>query len=265
MCSGLIPVLSRMCCSTNALIYSQSLTKCFMGTSRACEFESVVMCVGMVFIYFCVCWLSLRSWVCRGQPAVCCWGWATQRCQGKQISVGAAAARPEAVHGENDASPWLCLSSTPSQKGFVLSSSWDVGLITCLQCACCQCPSAHSPLTSSSSRHSLVSTLIQSAAEQRVTVERSAYPEFRWVFICHLYSMAPEALSHICTSLNFLTQNSVSDRLHCFLWVMYVLGTRLTPQIVHGSILIRWVVFEHERDWQIRGAGRKNRRTNNGF
>lgn len=125
------------------------------------------MRVGMIF-YFCVHWLSLRSWVCRGQPAVCCWGWATQRCQGKQISVGAAAARPEAVHGENDISPLLCLSSTPSQKGFMLSSTWEEGLITCLQCMCCQCRSARSALISSSSRltkSSLISDTFWSRAK----------------------------------------------------------------------------------------------------
>lgn len=83
--------------------------------------------------YFaCVHWLSLRSWVCRGQPAVCCWGWAMQCCQGKQVSVGAAAARPEAVHGENDTWPSLCLCNASSQYGFMLSSTWEEALITCL-------------------------------------------------------------------------------------------------------------------------------------
>lgn len=75
---------------------------------------SMVIHVAVIF-FLCVHWLSRRSWVCRGQPAVCCWGWAAQHSQGKQISVGAAAARPEAVHGENDVSPLLCLSSEPSQ------------------------------------------------------------------------------------------------------------------------------------------------------
>lgn len=70
-----------------------------MGTSVECKLLSVVMRVGMLF-YFCVHWLSPRSWVCRGQPTVRCGSWASQRCQGEQISVGAAAARPEAVHGE---------------------------------------------------------------------------------------------------------------------------------------------------------------------
>lgn len=151
MICGLISVLWQTYCRTNAPISSQSLTRGCMGASIECKLLSMVVRGAMIF-YFHVLWLSLRSWVCRGQPAVCCWGWATQRCQGKQISVGATAARPEAVHGENDISPLLCLSSAPSQKGFMLSSTWEEGLITCLQCTCCQCPGARSPLTSSSAR-----------------------------------------------------------------------------------------------------------------
>ena len=162
--------------------WSQAIKDC-MGTSAECKRLSVVMCVGMIFD-FCVPWLSLRSWVCRGQPAVCCWGWAAQRCQGKQISVGAAAERPEAVHGENDTPPLLCLPSTPSQKGFTLSSTWEEGayrLPTVCACVVGARVLALLSLPPLPGSHSQDSSLIQSAAEQRFTVERSAYPEFRWV------------------------------------------------------------------------------------
>lgn len=75
--------------------------------------------MGMGVIIFCLLagWLSLRSWVCRGEPTVCSWGRAAQHCQGKQVPVGAAAARPKALHSENDA---LFFFSQP-QAGFLLS------------------------------------------------------------------------------------------------------------------------------------------------
>lgn len=95
-------------------IYSQTIRTGCIGNSLVCRLLSMVIHVPVIF-FLCVHWLSRRSWVCRRQPAVCCWGWAAQHSQGKQISVGAAAARPEAVHGENDVSPLLCLSSEPSQ------------------------------------------------------------------------------------------------------------------------------------------------------
>lgn len=95
-------------------IYSQTIRTGCIGNSLVCRLLSMVIHVAVIF-FLCVHWLSRRSWVCRGQPAVCCWGWTAQHSQGKQISVGAAAARPEAVHGENDVSPLLCLSSEPSQ------------------------------------------------------------------------------------------------------------------------------------------------------
>lgn len=83
---------------------------------------------------FCVpvslCPCVLRPWVRRGQPVVRCRGWAAQPCQRKQVSVGAAAARPKAVHGENDIWPLLRLCSTPSQKGFVLSGIWEGGALS---------------------------------------------------------------------------------------------------------------------------------------
>lgn len=81
--------------------------KAYVGTHTAV----VLKCGHTCWCRFCACvpWLPPRSWVCRGQSAVCCWGGATQRCQGKQVSVGAAAARPEAVHGENDAVPIVML------------------------------------------------------------------------------------------------------------------------------------------------------------
>lgn len=65
----------------------------------------------MLFFYIClhVHWLPLRSRVCRGESAVCGRGGAPERRQGGQVSVGAAAARPGAVHGENDAVPIVML------------------------------------------------------------------------------------------------------------------------------------------------------------
>lgn len=95
-----------------------SLIKACMG-----KLQSVVLQVDVMLDF----WVH-RSWIRWGQPAVCCWSWATQRCQGNQVSVGAAGAMPEAVHGENDSSPLLCLSSMPSQTGFMLSSTWEEGL-----------------------------------------------------------------------------------------------------------------------------------------
>lgn len=153
-------------CKPNVAPLPLPAVQIFKGTciqmSRAC-------CILVSDISF-VHWLSLRSWVCRRQPAVRCWGWATQCCQGKQISVGAAAAGPEAVHGENDISPLLCLSSMPSQKGFMLSSTWKEGLITCIQWVLSVpwVPPFFSrlPLSASSSR---VISVIQAVAEQRFT------------------------------------------------------------------------------------------------
>lgn len=78
---------------------------CYLGTSSGLTLKSCYTCWFCAFFH----WLPLRSWVCRGESAVCCRGGATQRCQGRQVSVGAAAARPGAVHGENDAVPIVML------------------------------------------------------------------------------------------------------------------------------------------------------------
>lgn len=157
------------------------------GVFKGARIQMTIACCILVsehdFLFIFSHWLSLRSWVCRRQPAVCCWGWATQCCQGKQISVGAAAAGPEAVLGENDLSPLLCLSSMPSQKGFMLSSNWEGGLITCIQWVLSVpwVPPFFSLLPLSGSC-SWVSSVIQSVAKQRFTAHWSAYTEFRLVF-----------------------------------------------------------------------------------
>lgn len=172
---------------------------------------SVTVHVGVIF-GLCVHWLLLRSWVCGGQPAVCCRGWAAQRCQGKQVSVGDAAARPEAVHGENDTSPLLCLSSKQSKAWFMLSCTWEEGLITCPQYMFFfffQCPGA------SLSSHFLllpalrvkVSSMIHCVADRKVTVQRSADPESLGLFSAA--SCDGTTATHSWTSLNSLLKKSV--------------------------------------------------------
>lgn len=121
----------------------------------------------------CVRWLSFRSRVCRGQPPVCGRSRAAQHGQRKQMPVGAAAARPEAVHGEHNVLLSFCRCATSFQRG---------------RCHLGRRVYHLPPVHVSGS---------QSGAEQRFTVECSGYPEFRWVCICHLCSVALEAASPI--------------------------------------------------------------------
>ncbi len=79
----------------------------------------------------------------------------------------------------------------PGKRG--LSPAYSVRVVSARVLALLSLP----PPPGSRSRSSSV---IQSAAEQRFTVEWSAYSEFRLVFICHLHGMTLETVSHIRTS-----------------------------------------------------------------
>lgn len=107
MCCGLISALCQKLRHQRFNLHSY----CYEGLCGDSYTAVVLKCGHTCWCRFCVCvpWLPPRSWVCRGQSAICCWGGATQCCQGKQVSVGAAAARPETVHGENDAVPIVML------------------------------------------------------------------------------------------------------------------------------------------------------------
>lgn len=119
---------------------SSVVTRFMQGHTSSSFFRGVWGCFLFCCGHGCNCFLSvvwppLRSWVCRGQPFVCRWGGATEHCQGEQVPVGAAAARPEVVHGEGNTLFWFFFYTVSVWLPVVPEPAHSV----CWRCLCVVC------------------------------------------------------------------------------------------------------------------------------